>query len=91
MSRSGRERGQKPLPRHYRYVILERDGDKCAICKKPIGDIERATLDHIVPRAFGGRDRIENLQLAHFHCNYKQGTKGMDREKRIAMRDGRLG
>lgn len=28
-----------------------------------------ATVDHIIPRALGGSDDRENLQLAHFGCN----------------------
>lgn len=86
MSLSGRARGHKHLPKRWRYVIAERDGDRCALCGKAIGDIERATLDHIVPRAHGGRDLIENLQLAHFQCNKNRGT-ARTREDRIRQRD----
>ncbi len=34
----------------------------------------RATFDHIVPRAKGGRDRPDNLQLAHARCNKIKGN-----------------
>jgi hypothetical protein len=69
VSRSGRERGRRAVPKHVRYALVERDGRNCAICGKDIGDIERANCDHIVPRAHGGKDKIENLQLSHFRCN----------------------
>lgn len=91
MSRSGQERGHKRLPHSFRVELAARDGAICAICGKPIVTADGGTLDHIVPRAFGGRDRIENLQLAHFRCNTKKGTSGMTREMRIAQREGRIG
>ena len=36
---------------------------------------QRATLDHIVPRSKGGADTLENLQLAHAHCNKVKGNR----------------
>ncbi len=44
---------------------------------------ERPTFDHIVPRAAGGPDRAENLQLAHARCNKRKG-------KDQAASDGRV-
>ena len=64
MSRSGRERGRTAIPKHWRYLLAERDGTNCAICKKPIGDIERANCDHIVPRAHGGKDKLDRALKA---------------------------
>jgi 5-methylcytosine-specific restriction endonuclease McrA len=34
---------------------------------------EEMTLDHVIPRAFGGSNRIENLRLAHVSCNERRG------------------
>ena len=57
----------------------------CALCGKPmprsrfevahatIWKRERPTFDHIVPRAAGGPDREDNLQLAHARCNRRKG------------------
>ncbi|HRJ02170.1 MAG TPA: HNH endonuclease signature motif containing protein [Hyphomonas sp.] len=34
----------------------------------------RPTFDHIRPRAAGGSDSAENLQLAHGVCNRRKGS-----------------
>lgn len=58
----------------------------CALCGKPmpasrfdvahasIWKRERPTFDHIIPRAAGGPDTPENLQLAHARCNKRKGS-----------------
>jgi 5-methylcytosine-specific restriction endonuclease McrA len=63
---------------------LKQDG-RCAICGEPMPrgrfDVPHATVwkkrrptfDHIRPRAKGGMDDTENLQLAHAHCNKRKG------------------
>jgi 5-methylcytosine-specific restriction endonuclease McrA len=34
------------------------------------------TIDHILPIACGGNDTRANVQLAHFICNSRKGTRG---------------
>lgn len=58
----------------------------CALCGKPMPASRfevahaalwkkwRPTFDHIRPRAKGGGDETENLQLAHAACNKKKGS-----------------
>lgn len=47
----------------------------CGICRLPVDmdlsapDPMRASVDHIWPRALGGTNDPENLQLAHLRCN----------------------
>jgi 5-methylcytosine-specific restriction endonuclease McrA len=36
---------------------------------------QRATFDHIIPRSKGGKDTVENLQLAHARCNKIKGNR----------------
>jgi 5-methylcytosine-specific restriction endonuclease McrA len=84
---SWRTRGRPAMPKHWRYEIAARDGAICALCGKPL-DIERATLDHIIPRGAGGPDHPDNLQLAHFRCNVRRGRSGATRAARMAARDG---
>lgn len=55
--------------------LAKRDGSDCRICGKPV-DLEagpkdkfRPSIDHITPRACGGSNDPENLQLAHLWCN----------------------
>ena len=64
-------------------------GMRCAICghdcdpsdtwvnkngRRCIGRLY-PTVDHIVPLKHGGTDTLDNVQLAHKHCNSKKGTK----------------
>ena len=35
---------------------------------------QRPTFDHIRPRAAGGSDKPDNLQLAHAACNKRKGA-----------------
>lgn len=61
------------------YVPVEQiaaeDGTACCLCGEPVDmaiaspDRLSPSIDHIVPRAHGGSDRRENLQLAHRGCN----------------------
>lgn len=78
---------RRAMPKHWRYEIAARDGTDCALCGNPIRNIERATLDHIIPRSVGGRDALDNLQLTHYRCNIERGAP-ISREMRMAVRDG---
>lgn len=49
-------------------IIWERDGRLCRLCLLPIA-LADVHLDHILPRARGGRDSIDNLQSSHKPCN----------------------
>ncbi len=55
-----------------RKNIIKRDGHKCAYCGR--NDIP-LTVDHIIPKARGGKDNWENLVCACFRCNNKKGNK----------------
>lgn len=58
-----------------KYVLQKRDGQICGICKKPIKDLRKANIDHIVPYCISFDSSLQNLQLAHPHCNTKKGGK----------------
>lgn len=56
-------------------VLADLNGTDCGICKTPI-DMDLAypvkwcvSIDHKIPVARGGTHEVENLQLAHLHCN----------------------
>ena len=51
-----------------RFDVFKRDGFQCQYCsaKPPSAVLE---VDHIIPRAKGGGDQIENLLTACFDCN----------------------
>lgn len=59
----------------------------CAICNEPIplhatgkntlknGGKGGLSVDHILPKALGGRSNKANLQPTHARCNHKKGAK----------------
>jgi 5-methylcytosine-specific restriction endonuclease McrA len=55
-----------------REYLLEKWGRTCAYCGKENVPLQ---IEHIVPRAKGGSDRIRNLTLACEKCNTAKGTQ----------------
>jgi 5-methylcytosine-specific restriction endonuclease McrA len=53
-----------------RQNIFKRDRNRCVYCNSR----EHLTIDHVVPKAFGGRDSWENLVTACQKCNSKKGS-----------------
>lgn len=72
-----------PVTMARRQKIADRDGWVCGICVEEIDptlaypDPFSASIDHVIPRAWGGGEEDTNLQLAHRWCNMKKG-KGPD-------------
>lgn len=60
-----------------RTQIYERDKYTCRYCNKHLSKGE-LSLDHIVPRAKGGKHNIENLVTACPQCQWKKGYKLLD-------------
>lgn len=57
-----------------RIAVLERDGYICAYD----GAIA-TTVDHIIPKAKGGEDRMDNLVACCSPCNARKGAKRLVR------------
>lgn len=57
-----------------RRAVVDRDGYVCGLCGGDVaaGDVH---IDHIVPWSLGGRDEMENLQVAHAWCNRSKGAR----------------
>lgn len=49
-----------------RFLVLKRDNYRCVLCGASGVQLE---VDHIVPAARGGSDRLDNLQTLCFPCN----------------------
>jgi hypothetical protein len=55
--------------------LWERDGNLCWLCHEPIDpalpqtNAMHISLDHVVPRKWSGKNCLDNLRLAHQHCN----------------------
>ena len=47
--------------------LLKKQKGKCAHCRRTFREEEVMEIDHIVPKALGGKDRYDNLQLLHKH------------------------
>lgn len=60
--------------RSVRNKVFKLHGKKCLSC----GSEKLISLDHIVPVALGGEDKIENLQPLCKSCNSKKGTLVID-------------
>ena len=57
----------------YRIAITNYLYPECPWCKRPITGQQDLTIDHIIPKAFGGTDNIDNLQPMHKECNSLKG------------------
>ena len=54
-----------------RIRVLNRDAHTCYYC-----GIDNAThVDHVVPKAMGGGDELDNLVAACASCNQRKGSK----------------
>lgn len=72
--------------------LEQRDGNKCAICKRkintalksgPRGNPKGPSLDHVIPRSHGGADDLANIRLTHWSCNQKRGNRGGNEQLRL--------
>ena len=69
---SGKEYQQGTLYGYnIRNYLLEKYGRKCFYCDKEVSDFE---VEHMIPRAIGGSNRIDNLTLSCHDCNSNKGT-----------------
>ncbi|MEZ4829932.1 MAG: HNH endonuclease [Bacteroidia bacterium] len=57
-----------------RENIFRRDGHACVYC----GSRKQLTLDHVVPRAKGGRTHWHNLVTACIRCNAEKGDLSLE-------------
>jgi 5-methylcytosine-specific restriction endonuclease McrA len=55
-------------------LIIKRDRSRCGICNRHVKRCDRA-FDHIIPLSRGGAHSMENIQVAHRHCNQRKGMK----------------
>jgi 5-methylcytosine-specific restriction endonuclease McrA len=58
-----------------RKNILKRDGHRCQYCGTTSGPL---TVDHLLPKIYGGKDSWENLVCACTRCNSIKGDKTVE-------------
>ncbi len=62
-----------PKPTSHKHLLYGQQEGRCAMCST-ITLFNAMEVDHIVPRAEGGGDELENLQLLCRPCNATKGT-----------------
>lgn len=72
MVRDNSRREQRMTWAALRKQVLTQDGEVCCYCGDQEGPFH---VDHIVPRALGGDDRLDNLCVACAPCNLSKGAK----------------
>lgn len=73
--RAGRNPRGVYVKRETREEIYERDKCTCWLCGKK-KKREKLSLDHVIPRYFGGAANAHNLRVACRDCNSKRHHQG---------------
>ena len=77
-NKKGKPGNRQQRTLEYREVIvkylIEKLGMICGICNENM-DYKDIGIDHIIARALGGENKMENLRLVHKSCNSKEGIK----------------
>ena len=79
--------GALPNYRTHRHTLYGRQEGLCAGCRVMF-PFRNMTVDHVVPRAKGGSDHLENLQLLCGACNAKKGTRSHEELVAALEREG---
>ena len=61
--------GASPQMPSRKAKLLKRQKSKCSQCELHFHEWDVIEVDHIIPRALGGKDEYLNLQLLHQHCH----------------------
>ena len=59
-----------------RKNIIKRDGHRCQYCAETRAPM---TVDHVVPKIYGGKDTWENLVCACIKCNNLKGDRAPEK------------
>ena len=78
------DQGKLPDYRTHKHTLYGRQEGHCAGCRV-LFPFRNLTVDHVVPRAAGGTDHLDNLQLLCGACNSTKGT-GTQAELIAALR-----
>ncbi|AFZ49085.1 group II intron reverse transcriptase/maturase [Dactylococcopsis salina] len=75
-----KRRGEYPgTPKRVATLMKQQKG-KCARCGLYVKDEDVVEVDHIVPKAEGGKDHYKNLQLLHRHCHHQKTAEDRQRQ-----------
>ena len=62
------ERARRPIRKQTRVLVLQRDGYRCRFCGTTSAET-RLHVDHVMPKARGGTDTLDNLATLCEDCN----------------------
>ncbi|MDE0149146.1 MAG: DNA methyltransferase [Rhodospirillaceae bacterium] len=69
--------GDLPNYRTHKHTLFGRQEGICAGCRV-LFPFRNMTVDHVVPRAKGGQDNFDNLQLLCAACNSMKGARSQE-------------
>lgn len=67
------KQGRTKAPSFSRRGILARDNYNCVYCGNPA-----TTIDHVIPRAVGGKSTFDNCVAACLSCNGKKADRSLE-------------
>ena len=69
------------------YLDMKFESDKPRKCWMCACALTRgtATVDHLLPKSKGGKNRASNYRLACKPCNSKRGNKALPKRKRLSL------
>ena len=70
--------------KNVRKELLERDGCNCFYCGKELK--EDITIEHLISRVNGGKNKTGNLVLSHKKCNQFAGNKSVASKVKVAFK-----
>ncbi len=73
-------RGTKALKSNVKNRILEKTDGLCAVCGKTLA-YEKVTIEHYIPKYFGGTDDERNLLPLCKACNKRKGSRIVQAEE----------
>ena len=62
-------RGEYPETPRRIALLLKTQKGKCKSCGLHFRENDLIEIDHIIPKAIGGKDKYDNLQALHRHCH----------------------
>lgn len=65
------------VTKRLRYEVLRRDNHACRYCGATAPDV-KLTVDHVLPKALGGKDEASNLVTACAPCNAGKSSSSPD-------------
>jgi RNA-directed DNA polymerase len=80
-----KRRGEYPGTKKRVAKLIKKQEGKCARCGLYFKDGDVEEVDHIVPKAEGGKDDDTNVQLLHRHCHHEKSAE--DRQRQMEMKE----